>query len=394
LNSFAYHNPTQLIFGKDSLLHLSRLLRAYGSNVLLVYGGGSIKRNGVYDGVLAQLKKAGKTVFELAGVEPNPRLTTVYKGIELCRTHNIDFVLAAGGGSVLDCVKAIAVGARYAGDAWDFIAKGVKPTEAIPFGAVLTLAATGSEMNYNSVITNWETKEKYGWSCPASAPQFSILDPTFTFTVPKDHTVYGIVDIMSHIFEQYFHHTPNSPVQDAFCEALLRVVIDTAPKLVNDLHNYEYRETILYSGTVALNGSLSMGTQGDWATHNIEHAVSAVYDIPHGGGLAILFPHWMEHVLDAGVNRFRQLAVEVFRIDPSGRSDREVALAGIRALREFWNSIGAPSSLADYGIGDDQLELMAEKTMVNGPFGHFKRLQYEDVLAIYRRALQPETANR
>lgn len=384
---FMYSNPTKLYFGKDRLDELSKLVPSYGRNVLLVYGGGSIKRNGVYERTMQQLAAAQATVHELSGVEPNPRLSTVRRGVEVCRAERIDFVLAVGGGSVIDCVKAIAVGAVSDGDVWDVITRKAAATGALPFGTVLTLAATGSEMNSGSVITNWETQEKVGWGSPYTFPQFSILDPAFTFTVPKDQTVYGIVDIMSHVFEQYMNHTENRPIQDGFAETILRTMIDTAPKLLDRLDSYEYRETMLYAGTMALNGTLSMGIRGDWATHNIEHAVSAVYDIPHGGGLAVLFPHWMEHVLDEGVSRFKQMAVNVFAVDPSGKSDRDVALAGIRALRAFWTSIGAPSRLADYGIGDDKLELMADKAMANGPFGNFKRLQREDVLAIYRRSL-------
>ncbi|TBL73899.1 iron-containing alcohol dehydrogenase [Paenibacillus thalictri] len=387
MNTFMFYNPTRLFFGKGTLEQLSAQIPQYGKNVLLVYGGGSIKRNGVYDKTIDLLKSIDAKVVELGGVEPNPRLTTVHKGIELCRSENIDFILAVGGGSVIDCVKAIAIGAKFDGEVWDIITRKATGTDALPFGTVLTLAATGSEMNSGSVITNWETKEKYGWGSPLTFPRFSILDPEFTYTVPKDQTIYGMVDIMSHVLETYFNHTENAPVQDGFCETILRTVIDTAPKLLDNLGDFQHRETILYSGTMALNGVISMGIRGDWATHNIEHAVSAVYDIPHGGGLAILFPNWMEHVLDSGVGRFKQFAVHVFGIDPAGRSDRETALAGIAALRAFWSSIGAPSRLADYGIGEDKLELMADKAMVYGPFGNFQKLNHEDVLAIYRRSL-------
>ncbi len=387
MNRFTFHNPTRLHFGKGTLNHLSEELPQYGNKVLLVYGGGSIKRNSLYDQVIGKLNELGVQVYELSGVEPNPRLTTVQQGIDLCKQENIDFILAVGGGSVIDCVKAISIGVYYEGDVWDIITHKATGKKALPFGTVLTLAATGSEMNTNSVITNWETKEKYGWGSPLVYPKFSILDPVNTFTVPKDQTIYGIVDIMSHIFEQYFNHTGNTPVQDGFCESLLRTVIAAAPALVDNLDNYELRETVLYSGTIALNGMLSMGMAGDWATHNIEHAVSAVYDIPHGGGLAILFPNWMEHVLDSGVDRFKQFAVNVFGIDPAGKSDRDVALAGIHALRSFWSGIGAQSRLADYDISDDQLDVMTEKAMVYGPFGHFQRLERDDVLAIYRKSL-------
>jgi len=384
---FRYHNPTELYFGRGMLETLRKLVPSYGRNVLLVYGGGSIKKNGLYDLVLQELSAAGAAVHELGGVEPNPRLSTVHRGVDMCKTERIDFILAVGGGSVIDCVKAIAVGAKIDFDVWDVITRKASAPDALPFGTVLTLAATGSEMNSGSVITNWETKEKVGWGSAHTFPKFSILDPTYTFTVPRDQTVYGMVDIMSHVFEQYVSHTTNAPVQEGFAETILRTVIETAPKLLENLESYEHRETILYSGTMALNGTLSMGVQGDWATHNIEHAVSAVYDIPHGGGLAILFPHWMEHVVDENVGRFKRMAVNVFGVDPAGRNDRETALEGIRALRSFWTSIGAPSRLADYGIGDDRLEVMADKAMANGPFGQFKKLRREDVLAIYRKSL-------
>lgn len=386
MDNFMYYNPTRLFFGKGSLDNLQTQIPA-GEKILLVYGGGSIKKNGIYDQVVEKLHSLNAKVFELSGVEPNPRLTTVNKGADLCKKEGIGFILAVGGGSVLDCVKAIAVAARFDGDMWDIITRKATAEDALPFGTVLTLAATGSEMNTSSVITNWETKEKYGWGTPLVFPKFSILDPAYTFSVPKDQTIYGIVDIMSHVFEQYFNHTGNSPVQDGFSETILRTVIQTAPKLVANLEDYASRETILYSATMALNGTLSMGILGDWATHTIEHAVSAVYDIPHGGGLSILFPNWMEHVLDAGVSRFKQFALHVFAIDPIGKSDREIALEGIHALRSFWSSIGAPSRLADYGIGDENLELMADKAMVYGPFGKFKTLVREDVLAIYRKSL-------
>lgn len=387
MNTFEHYNPTQLIFGRGTLSQLGSHLKSFGKRVLVVYGGGSIKRNGVYDGVMEQLNGIGAVVFELGGVESNPRLTTVHSGIALCMANDIDFILAVGGGSVIDCVKAIAVGVKYDGEVWDIISKKIYPESALSYGTVLTLAATGSEMNAASVITNWETKEKNGWWAHFNYPQFSILDPEFTFSVPKDQTINGIVDIMSHIFEQYFHHTANSPIQDSLCEAMLRTVITTAPKLLDNLDDYEARETILYAGTMALNGTLAMGTDGDWATHNIEHAVSAVYDIAHGAGLAILFPNWMEHVIDEGLGRFQQMAVQVFGVDPVHKSARETAQEGIQALRAFWDSIGAPNRLADCLIGDDQLDVMADKAMAKGPFGEIKKLQKEDVLAIYRNSL-------
>lgn len=387
MDSFVFQNPTKLIFGRGQIQALRDEIPKYGKKLLLVYGGGSIKRNGLYDEVMQILKEIGAEVFELPGVEPNPRITTVRKGVDICKKEKIEFLLAVGGGSVIDCTKAIAAGAMYEGDPWDIVIKKAKPEAALPLGTVLTLAATGSEMNSGSVITNWETKEKYGWGSPLVYPKFSILDPVYTFTVPRDQTVYGIVDMMSHVFEHYFHHAANTPLQDRFCESLLTTIMETAPKLVDDLENYEYRETILYCGTMALNGMVQMGFRGDWATHNIEHAVSAAFDIPHGGGLAILFPNWMKHVLPVNPQRFKQLAVRVFGVDPANKTDEEAGLEGIERLREFWNSLGAPSRLRDYGIGEKDLPLLADIAMKRGEFGNFKKLTRDDVLAIYRASL-------
>ncbi|WP_075982741.1 iron-containing alcohol dehydrogenase [Bacillus massilinigeriensis] len=387
MQNFTYWNPTKLIFGKDQLVQLKKEVPRYGKRVLLVYGGGSIKKNGLYDQVIDTLKEIQAEIFELSGVEPNPRITTARKGIEICKNEGIDFILAVGGGSVIDCTKLIAAGAKYDGDAWDIVTKKSFATEALPFGTVLTLAATGSEMNSGSVITNWETNEKYGWGSPAVFPRFSILDPTNTYTVPRNQTVYGIVDMMSHTFEHYFHLEENTLLQDRMCEGLLLTVMEAAPKLLENLESYEHRATILYNGTIALNGMISMGFRGDWATHNIEHAVSAIYDIPHGGGLAILFPNWMKHNLSVKPERFKQLAVRVFGVNPEGKTTEEVGLEGIEKLREFWSSLGAPSRLADYEIDDSKIDVMADKAMVNGEFGVFKKLNRDDVLAIYRASL-------
>lgn len=387
MGPFEFYNPTKLIFGKGKLNALKTEVPKYGQKVLLVYGGGSIKRSGLYDQVSSLLSEVGAEVTELSGVEPNPRLSTVHRGVELCREHNIELILAVGGGSVLDCSKAIAVGAKYDGDMWDFLERKAAPKDALPLGTVLTMAATGSEMNGGSVITNEVTKEKLSWGSVLANPSFSILDPEHTYSLPKDQTVYGMVDIMSHVLEHYFHLDKNTPIQDGFCETILRTVIETAPKLIEDLENFELRETIMYCGTMALNGMINMGVRGDWGTHNIEHAVSAVYDIPHGGGLAILFPNWMKYNMDVEPERFKRLAVNVFGIDPVGKTDKEVGLEGIQALRDFWTSIGAPSTLADYNIDGSDIEVMADKAVRFGPFGNFSKLQHEDVLEIYKMSL-------
>lgn len=387
MNKFTFYNPVKLIFGKGQLEAIKSELPQYGNKVLVVYGGGSIKKNGLYDEVMENLASAGMEVFELAGVEPNPRLSTAKKGIEICKKENINVLLAVGGGSVIDCTKLIASGAKYDGDAWDFVSRKAQPKEALPFGTVLTLAATGSEMNAGSVITNEETQEKYGWGSPLSFPKFSVLDPTYTMTVPEDQTVYGVVDMMSHMFEQYFHNAKNTPVQDQMIEGVLRAVIDTAPKLMEDLQSYEHRETILFAGTMGLNNFLQMGYNGDWATHNIEHAVSAVYDIPHAGGLAILFPHWMRHNVKVNPERFAQLAVRVFGVDSEGKSDEETALEGIDRLSAFWTSLGAPSKLEDYNIDDSNFESIIEKTLVYGEFGNFNKLNDKDVRDILQASV-------
>ncbi|RAZ66610.1 iron-containing alcohol dehydrogenase [Planococcus maitriensis] len=387
MNAFSFYNPVKLIFGKGQLEALKKEIPNYGKKVLVVYGGGSIKKNGVYDEVMSTLNEMDVEIHELSGVEPNPRLSTAKRGIEICKQENIDMLLAVGGGSVIDCTKLIAAGAKYDGDAWDFVTRKATPKEVLPFGTVLTLAATGSEMNAGSVITNEETEEKYGWGSPLTFPKFSILDPTYTKSVPRNHTVYGVVDMMSHMFEQYYHNATNTPVQDQMIEGVLRAVIDTAPKLMDDLDSYEHRETILFAGTMGLNNFLQMGYNGDWASHNIEHAVSAIYDIPHAGGLAILFPQWMRHNVPVNPARFAQMAVRVFGVDRANKSDEEIAYEGIDRLVEFWTSIGAPSSLKDYDIDDSRFSDIVDKTLVYGEFGNFNKLNGQDVEKILQASL-------
>jgi alcohol dehydrogenase YqhD (iron-dependent ADH family) len=385
MNNFVYHNPTELIFGKGQLSHLGEKVKKLGKSILLVYGGGSIKKFGLYDKVMNILNEQGCRVVELPGVEPNPRLSTVRKGIELCRREKVDWILAVGGGSVIDAAKAVAVGAVYEGDVWDFYTRKAVAKDALPLGTVLTLAATGSEMNRGSVVTNWETKEKYG--AGTTFPTFSILDPEHTFTVPKDQTIYGICDMMSHVFEQYFSHTENIPLQTRFAESILLTVIENAEKAIANPEDYDARANLLYCGTMALNGTLPMGVQTDWATHSIEHAVSAVYDIPHGGGLAIIFPKWMRYVYRENVERFKRFATHVWGVDATGKTDEAVALEGIEQTEAFFKRIGAPTRLADYQIGDEHIELMAQKATPFGPIGNFKKLQADDVAEILRMCL-------
>ena len=387
MNAFSFYNPVRIHFGKGSIEQLRKELPSYGKNILIVYGGGSIKSNGVYDDILTILNDLSMNVFEISGVEPNPRVETARKGIAICKEHNIDIVLAVGGGSVIDCSKLIVAGAKIEQDAWDIVTKKVFAKEALPLATVLTLAATASEMNSGSVITNAETKEKFSWGSPAVFPQFSILDPTYTFSVPANQTVNGVVDTMSHILEQYFNNATNTPLTDEMSEGILRTLIEVAPKALKDPTNYDYRETLMLAATLGLNGFLSLGARGDWATHNIEHAVSAYYDIAHAAGLAIIFPNWMKHNLHVNPARFAKLAKNVFGINPTGKTDEQVALEGIDALSAFWTSIGAPNKLADFEINETYFNNMVEHCMVNGPFGNFTKLQAEDVRKILEMSL-------
>ncbi|MDR6882106.1 iron-containing alcohol dehydrogenase [Bacillus sp. 3255] len=388
MQSFLQWNPTKLWFGKGQIEMLAQELGTAGKKVLLVYGGGSIKTNGVYEAVKAQLSHMQAEVVELSGVEPNPRLTTVKRGIDLCREHGIELILAVGGGSVIDCVKAIAVGVFYEGDMWDIITRKAAPARALPFGTVLTLAATGSEMNNISVITHWEKNEKRGWSSPLAYPAFSILDPEYTYSVPMDQTVYGIVDMMTHVLEQYFHLTDNTPMMDRFMESVLQTIIEAAPKLLENPNSYDHRATIMYAGTMAFNGLLSCGTDGgDWASHQIEHGLSAVYDIPHGGGLAIIYPNWMRHCAEDDPSRMKKLAMAVFGVDGIGKSDLEIANEGIDALRSFWNALGAPNCLADYGIDDTKIEELIHKSFMKNQVGQYKLMTRDTVRDILMRSL-------
>ena len=384
MNTFSFWNPVKLHFGKGCITQLVNEVMPY-NKVLVVYGGGSIKKNGVYDDVMNALQD--KQVFELSGVEPNPRVSTARKGIEICKAEGIDLVLAVGGGSVIDCAKLIVAGAKSEADAWDIVTGKALANEALPLGTVLTLAATASEMNEFSVITNLETKEKLGWGNPVVFPKFSILDPTYTFTLPKNQFANGVVDTMAHIFEQYFNNATNTPLTDEMSEGILRTIIDVAPKALEEPENYEHRETLMLAGTVGLNGFLALGLDGDWATHDIEHALSAYYDIPHAGGLAILFPHWMRHNVHINPARFARLAEKVFGVERNGHTDEEVALEGITRLSAFWTSIGAPNRLADYNIDDSDFEGILDHAMLNGPFGNFNKLDREDVRAILKASL-------
>ncbi|MDB5085133.1 MAG: iron-containing alcohol dehydrogenase [Bacilli bacterium] len=391
MNPFRFQNPTALYYGSGQIeQHLETEVKKYGDRVLLVYGGGSIKSTGLYDKVLGILGKASITVYELPGIEPNPRLSSVNKGISICRENQVDLILAVGGGSVIDAAKAIAGGVKYEGNVWDFYTRRARAEDALPLGTILTLSATGSEMNGTSVISNLETEEKRSTSALALYPRFSFCDPANTLTVPKNQTVYGIVDMMSHVFEQYFTHTEHVMLQEQMCESLLRTIIAHAKPVLEDPANYHGREALMYCSTMALNGIISMGVEPDWACHAIEHVISAYYDIPHGGGLAIVFPNWMKHVASGKEAKFARLAVQVFDIDAKGKSEQQLAFAGIAAVRSFFDEIGAPRTLGDYGIGEERIEEMAAEAAKGwgaGTIGNFQKLTKSDIESILRMCL-------
>ncbi|EPZ43566.1 iron-containing alcohol dehydrogenase [Alicyclobacillus acidoterrestris] len=388
MDAFRFQNPTALYYGKGQIeAHLAEEVLKYGKRVLVVYGGGSIKRNGLYDKVMNILHGAGVTTFELSGVEPNPRLTTVHKGVDICRTEHVDLILAVGGGSVLDCSKAIAMGVKYDGDVWEIYARKGQATGALPLGTILTLAATGSEMNAGGVITNWETKEKLGGGSPYTFPKFSFCDPENTYTVPRDQTVYGACDMLAHCFEHYFHKTEHTELQQHLIEGVIKTIVHNTKAALDSPNDYHARETLMYCSTMALNGMINMGLRGDWACHAMEHEVSAIYDIPHGGGLAIIFPHWMEYVKSENPSRFASLATEAFGVNPEGKSTDELADIAIAKVREYYKEIGAPQRLADYDIGDENLETMAAQAVRFGEIGQFKKLGKDDVYNILKAAL-------
>jgi hypothetical protein len=387
MQNFNYHVPTKILFGKDKVADTAKEIKAHGSRVLLTYGGGSVKRIGLYDQVVKQLKENDLFFVELPGIQPNPRVTSVRDGVKLCRENNIDFILAIGGGSVIDASKAIAAAVNYEGDAWDFPMQKARVENPLPLGTVLTLAATGSEMNGNAVITNEETQEKRGMGSPLLVPKFSVLDPTYTFSVNQYHTAAGTVDIMSHIFENYFAPGEGTFVQDTIAESILKTCIKYGPIALEEPENYEARANLLWAGSLALNGLTLTGKKtGDWATHGIEHEVSAIYDLTHGAGLAIIHPVWMQYVLnEETAPKFAQMARNVWNVEEV--DDMKAAEKGISAVREFFNSLGMPATLSNAQIPGDHFDEMGKKACIFGKIGSFKRLDAEDVAAILKKAL-------
>ena len=393
--NFDFYVPSRIVFGKGSQTQVGPLLKEYGiKKILLHYGGGTIKKTGLYDDVTSSLKEAGVGFVELAGVQPNPRLSLVYEGIELCKKENVELILAVGGGSPIDSAKAIAAGVCYDGDVWDFYEQQKEIKKALPVATILTIPAAGSESSPNTVITNEETQRKYGLGSPHLYPLFSIVNPELFFTLPKAQLGYGVADIMCHIFERYFTQTINTDLTDGLCEATMRTIIKNAPIAYNNMSDYNAWSEIGFGGTVAHNGLLGMGRQQDWACHDMEHELSAYYDVAHGGGLAVVVPAWMQYVYKENVQMFVQFAVNVMGVNASYRDPDAIVLEGIARLRAFYKSIGLPGTLSELGIGSEKLELMAKQcTHTRVPegetersIGGFKKLYWKDILEIYKLA--------
>ena len=362
--NFDYMTPTRLIFGKDSIEKLPEVMNQFGPKILLTYGGGSIKKIGLYDKVKELL--AGREIVELSGIQPNPKYDpSVLEGVRLCKENKVDVILAVGGGSVLDCSKAIAAGAKYDGDPWDLISYKVKAQAALPIVDVLTLAATGSEYDPGGVISRTETNDKIGYVDPLLYPAVSILDPTYTFTVSKKQTAAGCADAMNHIIEQYFCEE-SSLLADGFMEAGLKSLMVNARKCLENPENYTARAEMMLACTYGCNGIYALGSSASgWPCHGIEHALSAYYDITHGEGLAIITPRWMKHILnERTLHRFVKYGVNVFGID-ANLPETEIAEKAIDATYKFFESIGIPMHLKDVGIDESRIGEMAHHIAVN-----------------------------
>ena len=385
MNSFVYDIPTKVYFGENQLGHLGKELSKYGKKVLMTYGGGSIKKSGLYDKVVAEIKKAGLELFELSGIEPNPRVSSVNAGAKICKEEGIDVLLAVGGGSVIDCTKYIGAAAYYDGDAWDILEQKTDVTKCLPVLDILTLAATGSEMDCGGVISNPETKDKIGLMFPVMQPKVSFLDPTLTYTVSQYQTACGSSDMLSHIIEVYFNMNKDLYMLDTVMEGLMKTIIRYTPIAMKKPDNYEARANLMWASSWAINGFVNGGKQQAWSCHPIEHEVSAIYDITHGLGLAILTPRWMEYCLDATtVSKYYQFGCNVFGLDPK-MEPMEVAKKSIELLSDFlYNTLGLKSTFTELGIDDKNFEIMAEKSVEIGGLKYaFKPLTKEDVVKIF-----------
>ncbi len=364
MQNFDYMTPTRLIFGRDAIAKLPEVMTRFGKKILLTYGGGSIKKIGLYQKVLEMLK--GYDIVELPGIQPNPKYDpSVLDGVRLCKEHNVDVILSVGGGSVLDCSKAIAAGAKYDGDPWDLISYKVKAKAALPIVDILTLAATGSEYDCGGVISRTETNDKIGYIDPLLFPVVSILDPVYTFTVSKKQTAAGIADAMNHTIEQYFV-ADSTLLNDGFCESMLRSLMINGRKCLENPEDYTARAEMMLACTYGCNGILALGNSySGWPCHGIEHALSAYYDITHGEGLAIITPRWMRHILsERTMDRFVKYGINVFGIDPT-LPKQEIAGKAIDATYEFFESINIPMHLREVGIDESRIDEMAHHIAVN-----------------------------
>lgn len=380
--------PTKVYFGENQLGHLGEELSKYGKRVLLTYGGGSIKKTGLYDKVVAEVKKAGLELFELSGIEPNPRVTSVNEGANICKKEHIDVLLAVGGGSVIDCTKYIGAATFYDGDAWDILMQKVPVETCLPIIDVLTLSATGSEMNCGGVISNLETKDKIGLLFPVMQPKVSFLDPTNTYTVSKYQTACGAADILNHIMEVYFNMNQDLFMLDTVMEGLMKTVIKYAPIAMQEPDNYEARANLMWASSWAINGFVNGGKMQAWSCHPMEHEISAIYDITHGLGLAILTPRWLTYTLDESTaSKFYQFGCNVFGIDAT-LEPMEVAKRSIDLVTEFlFQSLELQSTFSEIGIDDSNFSVMAKKACGGGTLPAFKPLNQHDIENIFKMCL-------
>jgi len=384
--NFNFQNTTEIIFGRDVERQVGKKVSEYGKKVLLHYGGASLKKFGLYYKIMKKLEEENIEIFELGGVLPNPRLSLVKEGIKICKDNNIDFILAVGGGSAIDSAKAISVGAKYDGDVWDFFENKAVISKTIPVGVVLTIPAAGSETSFATVITNEDGWYKKSLHDNKIRPKFTIMNPEITYTLPSYQTAAGAVDMMAHVLERYFTHEKYVELTDRLSEAVLKTVILNTPKALDFPEDYNSRAEIMISSTIAHNGLLDMGRESDWASHGIEHELSAIYDIAHGAGLAIILPAWMKYVYKANIDRFVQFAVRVWDVNMNYNDPESVVLEGIKKMEEFFTSIGMPTRLYEAGISGEKFEEMADKATENGTLGNFIKLNREDIINIYRLA--------
>ena len=386
MNNYAYHVPTDIRFGRDQIECLEKEIAKYGKKVLLVYGGGSIKKNGIYGKVYEVLKDFD--IYELPGIEPNPRLSSVKKGAAICKEKHIDAILAVGGGSTIDASKHIACAAFYDGDPWDLVLDKTLVTKALPIFTVLTISATGSEMNPGAVISNEETKEKLEINHPLLYPTLSVCDPSYQFSLPPKQTAAGVVDIISHILEQYFQPNDGAYITDRLSEAALKTCIKYGPIALSEPDNYEARSNLMWTGSIALNHLFTFGKGGGWSVHPIEHELSAYYDLTHGIGLAILTPAWMKYVLsDVTMKRFAMYARNVW--DVSEEDDRKAACLGIKRTEQFFEILGMPTSLKEVGIDDKLFDTMAKEAVRTSSLSSraYVKLDAKDVKKIFENCL-------